>query len=250
MKYLILGLSLLYLTACTNKTTDQNQEEQAIKKRIIAETEAWINRDSIAWLNCYAQLPNSEQSWNNRDGTWDATKGWDNIFKENIKDYRKNRTPRTDRLENTNWMIQLCGTDWAWVTFDQTVRRDRDREFKNHEFRVMSKIKGEWKLVGNSSMWDYSKTANIGDVLTAQMGKVVTHTSSNGSTDYIIETTLFNKTMTLYPIGLPDAFKKTNKPIKFDGELLYGKHTLYKQGTQNNLIPDTTINLVRIDAIK
>ncbi len=72
----------------------------------------------------------------------------------------------------------------------------------------MTKVEGAWKLVGNTSFWNYTQTANIGNVLTGQKGKVIRHTSAPGSSDWLIETILFEKTMTLYPIGLPDVLKK------------------------------------------
>ena len=252
MKNTLFPLVMLSLSfACQQKAAapDPKQEEKGILACIEAETKAWIDRDTVAWLNCYAQLPNSSQVWNNRDGTWDGNHGWDNIFKENIKDYRANRKVRTDKFEGSNYQIQLCGADWAWVTFNQTIRRDRGREFMNFESRIMTKVNGAWKLVGNASLWDYSKTAHIGDLLTGQEGKVIRHASAPGSSDWLIETVLFEKTMTLYPIGLPDALKKEGLSIKFDGEFLYGKHQLYKPGPDNKPIPDVSVNYVRIDAV-
>ncbi len=243
---------IIFLGAtCQQKhlTRDSKQEEKGILACIEAETKAWIERDTVAWLNCYAQLTNSSQVWNNRNGTWDGNRGWENIFKENMKDYRANRKMRTDKLQGENYQIQMCGSDWAWITFDQIIRRDRGREFKNFESRIMTKIKGEWKLVGNTSFWDYSKTFNIGDLLKAQQGKVVSHVAALGSNDWLIETILFEKTMILYPIGLPDALKKEGVSIKFDGEFLYGKHQLYKPGADNKPVPDAVVNYVRVDAV-
>ncbi|MFM9950011.1 MAG: hypothetical protein ACKV1O_18890 [Saprospiraceae bacterium] len=252
MKNTLFCLVMLSLSvACQQKAAapDPKQEEKGILACIEAETKAWIDRDTVAWLNCYAQLPNSSQVWNNRDGTWNGNHGWDNVFKENIKDYRANRKVRTDKFEGSNYQIQLCGPDWAWVTFNQTIRRDRGREFMNFESRIMTKVNGAWKLVGNASLWDYSKTAHIGDLLTGQEGKVIRHASAPGSSDWLIETVLFEKTMTLFPIGLPDALKKEGLSIKFDGEFLYGKHQLYKPGPDNKPIPDVSVNYVRIDAV-
>ncbi len=251
-KHLICLMLVCAGVACQNKsaTPDPKLEEKGIIACIEAETKAWINRDSAAWLNCYAQLPNSSQFWNNRDGTWDGNKGWDNIFRENIKAYRADQKPRTDKIEGANYQIQMCGPDWAWVTFVQTIRRDRGREFPNLECRLMTKIDGAWKLFGNVSIWNYAKTGNIGDLLKDQQGKVVRHESSPGSSEWLIETVLFDNTMTLYPIGLPDALKKEGQNIKFDGEFLYGKHQLYKSGTDNKPVPDVAVNYVRVDAVK
>lgn len=252
MRNALFGSIIILLGAtCQQKslTRDSKQEEKSILACIEAETKAWIERDTIAWLNCYAQLPNSSQVWNNRNGTWNGNRGWENVFRENMKDYRANRKMRTDKLEGANYQIQMCGPDWAWITFDQTIRRDRGREFKNFESRIMTKIKGEWKLVGNTSFWDYSKTFNIGDLLKDQQGKVVRHVAALGSNDWLIETILFEKTMILYPIGLPDALKKEGVSFKFDGEFLYGKHQLYKSGADNKPVPDAAVNYVRVDAV-
>ncbi len=240
---------LLGVTCQKASAPDPKQEEKGILACIEAETKAWIERDTVAWLNCYAQLPNSSQVWNNRNGTWNGNRGWENVFKENIKDFRANRKMRTDKFEAANYQIQMCGPDWAWITFDQTIRRDGGRVFENFESRLMTKIDGAWKLVGNASFWDYSKTFNIGDILKDQKGKVIRHASALGSNDWLIETTHFEKTMILYPIGLPDALKKEGLSIKFDGEFLYGKHQLYKPGAENKPVPDEVVNYVRIDAV-
>ncbi len=252
MKTFLFCLAILsFSIACQQKASapDPKQEEKGILACIEAETKAWIERDTVAWLNCYAQLPNSSQVWSNRNGSWDGNHGWDNIFKENIKDFRANRKMRTDKFEGSNYQIQMCGADWAWVTFNQTIRRDRGRTYMNFESRLMTKVNGTWKLVGNASLWDYTQTSNIGDLLTGQEGKVIRHTSATGSSDWLIETILFEKTMRLYPIGLPDALKKEGSSIKFDGEFLYGKHQLYKPGTDNKPIPDVSVNYLRIDAV-
>lgn len=148
--------ALFSLAACTSKP-DPVKEEAAIKNVITAETQSWINRDTVAWLNCYAQLPNSIQVWNNRNGSWSANRGWDNIFRENIRSFRNDNTPRTDRHDYSNWMIQLCGDDWAWVTFDQTIRRD-SLVYPTNENRMMKKIGGQWKIVSVQAFWDYTKT--------------------------------------------------------------------------------------------
>jgi hypothetical protein len=245
---LICLILVLLCTTCRQKA-DLLQEEKSILACIEAETKAWIERDTVAWLNCYAQLPGSSQLWNNRNGTWDGNRGWENIFKENMKDFRANRKIRTDKFEGANYQIQMCGPDWAWVTFDQTIKRDRERVFKNFESRIMTKIKGQWKLVGNTSFWDYSNTHNIGDILKGQQCKVIRHTSASGSSDWLIETILFNKTMKLYPIGLPDSLKKEGLGFKFDGEFLYGKHQLYTPGAENKPVPGEIVNYVRIDAV-
>lgn len=252
MKHVLITFTIIVaglVNADCQRKTDIKQAEKDIIACIEAETKAWINRDTVAWLNCYAQLPTSSQIWSNRNGTWDGNRGWENVFRENMKDFRANRKPRTDQLEGANYQIQLCGSDWAWVTFDQTIRRDRNREFKTFESRVMTKIKGAWKLVGNTSFWDYSKTTNIGDLLKAQAGKVIRHASTRDSNDWLIETTLFGKTMQLFPIGLPDALKKEGAEVNFDGEFLYGKHQLYKPGADNKPVPGELVNYVRIDQV-
>lgn len=246
--FLFFLIIVMYGTAC-QQNNDPKQAEKGILACIEAETKAWIDRDTISWLNCYAQLPTSSQVWNNRNGTWDGNRGWEHVLNENMKDFRANRKVRTDKFEGSNYQIQLCGPDWAWVTFDQTIRRDRGREFANFESRIMTKVKGEWKLVGNTSLWNYSKTYNIGDLLTGQQCKVIRHTSAAGSSDWLIETTLFERTMILYPIGLPDILKKEGQSFKFDGEFLYGKHQLYKPGADNKPVPGEMVNYVRIDAV-
>jgi hypothetical protein len=242
-------LAIVLLGTNCQQKADSKQEEKNILACIEAETKSWIDRDTVSWLNCYAQLPGSSQVWNNRNGTWDGNRGWENVLRENMKDFRANRKVRTDKFEGANYQIQMCGPDWAWVTFDQTIRRERGREFKNFESRIMTKVKGEWKLVGNASLWDYSKTANIGDILKGQQCKVIRHISASGSSDWLIETTLFEQTIKLYPIGLPDSMKKEGLGFKFDGEFLYGKHQLYTPGAENKPVPGEIVNYVRIDAV-
>jgi hypothetical protein len=62
MRNALFGSIIIFLgTTCQQKhlTSDSKREEKGILACIEAETKAWIERDSVAWLNCYAQLPNS-----------------------------------------------------------------------------------------------------------------------------------------------------------------------------------------------
>ncbi|MFY8012711.1 MAG: hypothetical protein ACOVRG_12065 [Saprospiraceae bacterium] len=168
-------------------------------------------------------------------------------MKESIQNDPKERS---DVFENRNYNIKLLNYEWAWVSYDQEIKRNENWKVNTSEMRLMTKIGNEWKIVSQISLWDYSKLFNNGYQLTNQLGKIVQHSTALGSVDWLIETNLFGNIIILFPIGLPDNLKKSNLEIEFDGEFLYGKHQLYKPGSGGKPTPDNSVNYVRIDKVK
>lgn len=245
-------LFLFFLSICFVKVKAQEYSNHEIQIKVCLENEtrAWIKRDLNSGINSWAQFPFSGIAWNNRDGSFFNKKGWDNIYSNMKESIQNDPKERSDVFENRNYNIKLLNYEWAWVSYDQEIKRNENWKVNTSEMRLMTKIGNEWKIVSQISLWDYSKLFNNGYQLTNQLGKIVQHSTALGSVDWLIETNLFGNIIILFPIGLPDNLKKSNLEIEFDGEFLYGKHQLYKPGSGGKPTPDNSVNYVRIDKVK
>ena len=74
----------------------QNQaDEEAIKKVLLAETDRFFARDYNGWASTFVQVPAAAQAWNNADGTYTHRLGWDTISAR-IREFMK-ANPNPDK---------------------------------------------------------------------------------------------------------------------------------------------------------
>jgi len=50
---------------------------------------------------------------------------------------------------NSNYKMSIHGTD-AWVSYDEVSTNKEDKKTYSYEMKILEKIEGEWKLVGQS----------------------------------------------------------------------------------------------------
>lgn len=140
---------------------DEETEKAAILKTIVAETEAFYRRDYNAWKENFVQAPYAFQGWNNRDGSFAASTGWEAIDGR-IGDYIKNNPLQKGevtahpRVERRNMIVKFFSPDLAYLVWDQY---NGDKEAKtftlSKDERLMQKESGQWKIVNVSAFWDY-----------------------------------------------------------------------------------------------
>ena len=240
------SILILLMGTCSFVTYGQNStDNEKIIVCIESETQAWIERDLIKWTDCWAHLPNCTQAWNDRNGTWSSFHGWDTIYSNMKADIEAYPEARTDKFEHSNYQIQILSPGWAWVNFYSIIRRDNNRVYTTFEQRLLTQIDSNWKLVKQVSLWDYSKTNDIGLPIEGQEGRIIQHFSAPESSDWLIETTYADQTILLFPIGLNDNLKQDGIKIKFYGELLPIQHHLYKPGSTQP-VPDRSIRIVKL----
>lgn len=150
--FLILSAVLLCGTSLTlidNQMQTPAAEEEAIKKVIIAETEAFWNKDFEQLSNCWVQEDYVRVMGWWQDGGVTVRKGWSVIggrMEQLMLDHPEKNNQQVTR-ENFN--IRVRG-DMAWVTFEQygkdTGEKAMDMPGLSYETRILEKHNGTWKI--------------------------------------------------------------------------------------------------------
>ncbi|MFT4092735.1 MAG: hypothetical protein QM640_03765 [Niabella sp.] len=161
----ILFLSAVILQSCKQGKAGSPSPEaiQADKDSILAtiekETTSFFARDYDAWKSTYAQADYAFQAWSNRDGTFDASVGWNGIDNTVGKYIHDNPEPQSSShpiVERKNIMYKFYGRDACYLTWDQfNSNKQGDNFHHSKEVRIMEKIKGKWKIVCVAAFWDY-----------------------------------------------------------------------------------------------
>lgn len=137
------------------------KEKDAILAVIEKETASFFSRDYEAWKSTFAQTDYAFQAWSNRDGTFDASVGWDRIDKTVGTYITENPVPDSAqrKVERKNIMYKFYGPDVAFLTFDQFNSDPGALGFlHSKETRLMEKINGDWKIVEVAAFWDYKNS--------------------------------------------------------------------------------------------
>ena len=132
--------------------TSLDEEKDAIKKVIAAETQAYIDKDMTAMDNAYLIAPFTTNVGNVPQGTIKM-----------IHRYKDGKAPiRTkeeldavlpiSNIERYNWNIQVRG-DVAWAAFDQKLDVVGSR-VSSIETRFLEKLNGQWKIVYSNTLAD------------------------------------------------------------------------------------------------
>lgn len=130
----------------------QSAEEEAVKKVIRTETEAWGKRDADAWQASWSQDPRASRTILMNNMLIDAM-GWENFGPGMIKDIHENPEPKIKNFSNHNYNIRISG-DIAWVNYDQKVislDATPGPYTVSREQRVLVKEDGQWKILSQTT---------------------------------------------------------------------------------------------------
>ena len=162
---LLLFTIVITLQACnssnanTKNEKDLQKEKDAILATIEKETASFFARDYNAWKSTYAQTDYAFQAWSNRDGTFDASVGWDGIDNTVGKYINDNPEPQSSShpvVERKNIKYKFFGPNACYLTWDQfNSTKAGDNFHHSKEVRMMEKINNEWKIVCVAAFWDY-----------------------------------------------------------------------------------------------
>jgi hypothetical protein len=134
-------------------TPTQVEEEEAIKRVLLAETDFFFARNYEGWASTFVQEPGAIQIWNNGDGSYTHSVGWETISK-NVKAFMESHPePNATPLWRENFVFRHYG-DAAFVTFDKYMG-DRATAKPIKEVRVVEKVDGEWKIVCVAAFINY-----------------------------------------------------------------------------------------------
>lgn len=129
------------------QTAAQKTDESLIKTLIETETQAWLKRDPVALVMCWANVPYASQLVSMTDGQV--------MMSANTKqDFNKRAQLMIEQLgkssgakyENTNYLTRLNGNA-AWITFNQLVTTPGNNKTQAYETRYLEKLDGVWRLV-------------------------------------------------------------------------------------------------------
>ncbi len=147
MKNVILFFSFLFIAPTL---IFAQKDEAAIKEVLVAETQAFLDRDFDAMAIHWDQ---SENATHSVAGTGTVQKGWEAVS-TSMKGYFKNN-PEADNADfsNGDYMFSIQG-DHAFVTFKQTMTpefkaKNNDELYSSTTYQVRSLVKsnGQWKII-------------------------------------------------------------------------------------------------------
>lgn len=126
-------------------------EEDLIKKAIIAETDHYFARDMNRWKNCFVNSEKTAIIQKYSDGELLSVRGLDVIAAKAKKAWKENPDmdfKTTDRLQ---WNISIKD-NVAWVHYKQKAMVN-GTEYSSEEIRVLVKEAGNWKIALESSIF-------------------------------------------------------------------------------------------------
>lgn len=119
-------------------------DQEAIKKVLREETQAYMDADIAKWSAQHAQDEKQVIIGNNSDGTYSAVIGWAAMAGWAKDDFSK-RGKYTDKLSNDNYLFSVQG-NMAFVAYDQTLTTADGKASKSREHRVLVRKDGLWKI--------------------------------------------------------------------------------------------------------
>lgn len=125
-----------------------SSDEEAVKQRITAETDAYFRRDYKTWANSWAHDP--DVSWTFVAGTGDTirTIGWTRLNTPAAAYFKPGQPAQTYTISRNNYQISIS-SNTAVVSFVQhleTPSRIVEGRITN-EYRVLRRRGADWKIV-------------------------------------------------------------------------------------------------------
>lgn len=123
----------------------QGPDDDAFKRVIRAETEAFYARNADAWQATWLHDAKATRTLVG-NGSYSAVRGWDAFGPAIVQGIRQNPTPVRMQLQSDNYVIRSAGT-LAWVEYDQRITAPGDSApYVSHEQRALVRQDGQWKI--------------------------------------------------------------------------------------------------------
>ena len=145
MKHTFLLFILFTATMCTSVSTNPTKETEAIKRLLEKESATWRSGDVKAHADCWHIQPYSRILVSLPDGTVL------DIPPDAIVNPKQNDADLGGTSVNSDYKFSIHG-DQAWVSHQEASTAKDGTKTYSYEIRILEKIKGEWKLVGQSIM--------------------------------------------------------------------------------------------------
>jgi hypothetical protein len=137
------NIIFFFLMISISKSYGQNKDEIAIKRLLEKEAKTWRSGDIKGHADCWSIKPYSRILVSTGDGnTLDVA-----------PDIMINPSPdllgKGGTFEASNFKMNISGNN-AWVSHDEESTTKEGIKTYTYEIRILEKIKGLWKLVGQS----------------------------------------------------------------------------------------------------
>lgn len=130
-------------------------EEEAIKKTILGEFDAWLNRDLSAWSEYYVDSPQNIYmiTPGRSAGQLVYRTGFENMKISSEKNFKTPVNGLFDIIKREDWKIKIFG-NVAYVSYKSTFKMG-DVLVPAAELKVLEKIYGKWKISATAAIGDY-----------------------------------------------------------------------------------------------
>jgi hypothetical protein len=135
--------SIAFMLCLLSAFSQKKKDEEAIKKVLEKESATWRSGDVKAHAACWKIRPYSRILVSTADGrTFDVPPSA--VINPDVKNMDIGGTSF-----NTNYKMSINGNS-AWVSHDEESTSKYGKKTYSYEMRMLEKIGGEWKLVGQS----------------------------------------------------------------------------------------------------
>ena len=137
---------LLALTS-TLPARAQNDDLNAIRRIIRAETEAYYSKNADAWQATWIQDSTAARTIVAGGGGFRSSTGWDKWGPQTVQFIKENPTPVQIELQTSNYAVYADGS-LAWAEYDQRITTPSAAEpYVSREQRGLVKRSGQWRIV-------------------------------------------------------------------------------------------------------
>ncbi len=135
---------------------DIKQEEAAIKKVCIAESQAFSDLDFDAYAAYHVQSADDQLVYNRPNGTYGAKIGWDTISRVVKGWIQAGKKEDVSKVSGDNFTIVIHG-DMAFAAYDGRTQKVADgKTTRLRENRTLLYTAGQWKILAVLVYIDYS----------------------------------------------------------------------------------------------
>jgi ketosteroid isomerase-like protein len=143
------------IMAISSHVFAQTADEEAIKKVIVGEFDAYINRDFQAWIDYYVDSPQNAYMITPGSGAGQLVyrTGFETMKNTAQKQFETPIKGLFDIVKREDWNFRILG-NFAWVSYKSTFKVGTIM-IPAAELKVFEKIDGQWKISATASIGDY-----------------------------------------------------------------------------------------------
>ena len=150
--YWLLALAAVLCFPSFSQTADQ---QAAIKKVCIAESQAFADLDFDAYAAYHVQSADDQLVYNNPNGTYGAKIGWDTISRVVKGWIQSGKKENVSKISGDNFTIVIHG-DMAFAAYDGRAQKVADgKTTRMRENRTLLYSAGQWKILAVQVYIDY-----------------------------------------------------------------------------------------------